>query len=284
MNMNSCLGFIQMVWHCSHESFRRGPCHRNISRREAGRLVASGLATPLLGLFSDESKAVQQGMANRSKFVSKLFAAEMECGMEEYEKNIAAVKEKLFAQISTSDTVADIGIGTGPNLKFLRPGSTVIGVDPNEFMGPYALQKAQTYGIHLRFITGVCENIPLDDESCDIVITTLTLCSVRDPEAAVREIVRILKPGGKHLFIEHVLAGPSRRWFRLAQNTLNPLQVTLADGCHLNRDTGQVLQRATNGGYSEIHMRTFDLDVGAWKGALNPLRPHIAGYAQKARH
>ena len=208
----------------------------------------------------------------------KSFADAMETGMLEYEKSIAAVKRKLFAQILPSETVVDVGIGTGPNLRFLQKGTHVLGVDPNEYMWPYAMQKARENGIELRVVGGTGEKLPVDDESCDVVIITLTLCSVRDPSQAIKEVLRVLKPGGRLFFIEHVIADRSRPVFRFAQNLLNPLQAALADGCHLNRDTASILENVQGSRFrfSEVQYEKFDVG-GSW----NPIRPHIAGYARK---
>lgn len=196
--------------------------------------------------------------------------------MVAYEKSIAGVKQNLFSQISQSEQVADVGIGTGPNLPYLRKGTHVVGVDPNKYMWPYAMEKARTNGIDLRVVEGVCEKLPLEDRSYDVVIMTLTLCSVQSPSQAINEILRVLKPDGRLFFIEHVIADPSRPIFRAVQNLLNPLQVALSDGCHLNRDTARILQETREPGFSEIKYDEFDIG-----GVLNPIRPHIAGYARK---
>lgn len=201
----------------------------------------------------------------------------METGMHEYEGEIAEVKKKLFSQIAASDKVLDVGIGTGPNLRFLQRGTQVVGVDPNQYMWPYAIEKAQSCGIELHMVGGIGERLPTEDNSYDFAIVTLTLCSVRDPSLTIREILRVLKPGGQLLFIEHVIADRSHPILRAAQILLNPLQQLFADGCHLNRDTGAILKNVGKPGFSEITYEEFNVQEF---GSL--IRSHIAGCARKA--
>ena len=228
---------------------------------------------------SSETETKTDGLFRR--IYKQKFADILEHTTESYEASVAERKKKLFSRVKQSDTVADIGIGHGPNLKYLPKGVKVFGVEPNDAMWPYASEKADKYGINLSILDGVAEHIPLEDNSCDVVITTLTLCSVSDQEKAFREILRILKPGGEHLFIEHVVAPYDRPVLRGAQNFLNPLQVFVADGCHLNRDTGNGMKEMENPPYSLVEYDEFDADLGSFVDNINPIRPHICGYARK---
>jgi SAM-dependent methyltransferase len=132
-------------------------------------------------------------------------------------------------------------------------------------------------------VQGSGERLPFGDGEFDAVVCTLVLCSVADPVACVREMARVLRPGGRLLFVEHVRA-PEPGWTRTAQSLLDPLQVVLADGCHLSRDTLGVLRGtrafavpADSGGgggaaaYGGTTLRTFDVP------GLGPLAPHAAG-------
>lgn len=94
------------------------------------------------------------------------------------------------------------------------------------------------------------------------------------PDAAVKEILRVLRPGGRLLFIEHVAAPQKRRLARLAQRVLDPLQQALADGCHLTRDTRSVLEGA---GFSRLALEAFQLGGGM----SSLIAPHVAGLGQK---
>jgi SAM-dependent methyltransferase len=138
-----------------------------------------------------------------------------------------------------------------------------VGVDPNDAMEKYAraaFEAARAKGTAndedaakkkntLRVARGVAEALPLPTSSADAVVCTLTLCSVLDPEAAVAEIRRVLKPGGSFVFVEHVLSDDAA--LRAQQLALDGLQAKLADGCHLNRRT---LQTITSAGFADYEL------------------------------
>jgi SAM-dependent methyltransferase len=135
------------------------------------------------------------------------------------------------------------------------PRLDIVGVDPNDAMEKYARASfenakknsfspaAPEANVSLRIVHGVAEALPLLTNSVDAVVCTLTLCSVLDPEVAVSEIRRVLKPGGSLLFIEHVLSEDDAS-LRAQQLALDGLQAKLADGCHLNRRTLATIQNA----------------------------------------
>jgi hypothetical protein len=100
------------------------------------------------------------------------------------------------------------------------------------------------------------------------------LCSVDDPGAAVREVLRVLKPGGRFLFMEHV-AAPEGSWLRGVQSLFNPLQRLLCDGCNVNRCTGSTIEGA---GFSSVDLS--HCKVGTCP-LLACLQPHIMGVAVK---
>ena len=104
-----------------------------------------------------------------------------------------------------------------------------------------------------------------------VLLTTQVLCSVLSVERALSEILRVLKPGGKFLFIEHVAA--SQPQLRFWQHVLNPLQQASADGCHLDRDT---LKSIKSSGFAHTDAACFTVD------GLGLIGPHIAGIATKS--
>jgi len=152
-----------------------------------------------------------------------------------YERFISKYKQELFRDVT--GTVLEIGPGTGANLRYLNPARSVgQGVEPNPFMQAYLHEETNRLGmpIDIRMPTG--ETLPVTDESVDAVISTLVLCCVNSQRCALQEVLRVLKPGGRLLFIEHV-AAPQGSWLRRTQNLLTPLWKRLGDGCHPNRET-----------------------------------------------
>jgi SAM-dependent methyltransferase len=159
-----------------------------------------------------------------------------------YERFASKYKQQLFRDLT--GTVLEIGPGTGANLRYLNPARVSwIGVEPNPFMQAYLHEEANRLGmpIEIRIPTG--ETLPVADESVDTVISTLVLCCVNSQHRALQEVLRVLKPGGRLLFIEHV-AAPRGSWLRRMQNLLTPLWKRLGDGCHPNRETGVEVEGA----------------------------------------
>ena len=159
-----------------------------------------------------------------------------------YERFVANHKRKLLGELS--GTVLEIGPGTGANLQYL-PKDRIrwIGIEPNHFMYPYLEKEAARCGMQLDLRDESGDHLSLPDNSVDAVICTLVLCCVQDQQLALREILRVLKPGGQLVFIEHVAAPPGT-WLRRLQNWLAPIWSQMGDGCRPNRETWIELERA----------------------------------------
>jgi ubiquinone/menaquinone biosynthesis C-methylase UbiE len=130
--------------------------------------------------------------------------------------------------------VLEIGVGSGPNLTLYGAGvSAVFGLEPSSRLLAMAQAAAESAAVPVRLIEASAERIPLHDRSFDTLVTTWTLCTIPDAGAALAEMRRVLKPGGRLLFAEHGLAPDAgvRRW----QDWLNPAWRRLAGGCNLNR-------------------------------------------------
>lgn len=159
-----------------------------------------------------------------------------------YELFASRYKQQLFRDLTGH--ILEIGPGTGANLRYLDPAKVRwMGVEPNHFMQSYLHEEANRLGmpIEIRMSTG--ETLPIADESVDTVISTLVLCCVNSQQRTLQEVLRVLKPGGKLLFIEHV-AAPQGSWLRRLQNLLTPLWKRLGDGCRPNRETHVEVARA----------------------------------------
>jgi len=210
----------------------------------------------------------------RSDKQDYLFAKGMAQGMTGYEMAVKERKQRLFADVfarlpkGAEATVVEVGLGTFPNASYYfeskgGPSSLdLVGVDPNDKMKAFAtdnLAKARVAGSELdaslRIVHGVAEALPLPSKSADAVICTLTLCSVLDPERAVAEIKRVLKPGAPFMFIEHVLSEDDPNLAQL-QLRFNSMQIAMADGCHLDRKTLDVIKSA---GFGSVEAERFSL-------------------------
>ncbi|MBX9713625.1 MAG: class I SAM-dependent methyltransferase [Pseudomonadaceae bacterium] len=163
------------------------------------------------------------------------------CGMG------AVMKTRAQIVPQAEGRVLEIGIGSGLNLSFYDPAkvSVIVGVDPSAAMQKLARQRAAQINIPVEMIALELGQIQAADASFDSIVCTFTLCTIPDAMAALQEMRRVLKPGGKLLFSEHGLAPdlPVVRW----QNRLTPLWKPFSGGCHLNRDIPALIRA---GGFS----------------------------------
>jgi SAM-dependent methyltransferase len=139
--------------------------------------------------------------------------------------------------------VLDVGVGSGLNLPFYaRNAQEIFGLDPS----PRLLTRAQTNAQHfhnpVHLIEGSAERIPLADRSLDTIVMTWTGCSIPEVCTALEEMRRVLKIGGRLLFVEHGRAPEASvaRW----QDRLDPFWHRLSGGCHLNRKIDDLLSDA----------------------------------------
>jgi len=137
--------------------------------------------------------------------------------------------------------VLEIGVGSGLNLPLYTDRATeILGLDPHPKLLAMASEKARS--VPSKLIEGSAESIPLDDASVDTVVSTWSLCTIRDLGAALAEIRRVVKRDGRLLFVEHGLAPEDsvQKW----QNRLTPFWKRLAGGCHLNRPISSLIENA----------------------------------------
>jgi SAM-dependent methyltransferase len=148
--------------------------------------------------------------------------------------------------------VLEVGIGTGLNIEHYDRTAVdkLIGLDPGVEMHPLARRRSKRAGIDVELVGLSAERIPYDDRSFDTVLVTYALCTITDPVAALKEMRRVLRPGGRLLLCEHGQAPDNsvRRW----QARLTPLWSKLAGGCHLDRNVPSLLGQA---GFQSVDMQ-----------------------------
>jgi SAM-dependent methyltransferase len=179
-------------------------------------------------------------------------------------------KRALFAGLP--GTVVEIGPGTGANLRYYRPGTRVTAIEPNPYMHQPLHAEARRRGIAVDLRAEGAERIGLPDASAEAVVSTLVLCTVPDPAAAIREIGRILRPGGRLIFIEHVRAVDHSAYGVLQRASARPWR-WLFEGCDVNRDTEGLLRAA---GFAEVTVDRYRLS-----SIFLPINPQIAGVARR---
>jgi ubiquinone/menaquinone biosynthesis C-methylase UbiE len=181
---------------------------------------------------------------------------------------VEARKRHLLAGLT--GTLVEIGSGTGPNLRYLPRELRIVGVEPNPFMHSYFLEEARTENRSVDLVQGLAESLPFLDGSVDTVLSTLVLCSVEKTDRVLGEVLRVLRPGGKFLFVEHVAAGEGTLLHRV-QRLIRPVWRRIGDGCEPDRTTEKELLRA---GFREVSLERFAVP-------LPIVSPHIAGIAEK---
>lgn len=150
-------------------------------------------------------------------------------------------RQKLLADVAGH--VVEVGFGTGLNLPFYGKGVlSLTAVDPNQGMNRLAEPRIAQAKFPVMHSQISAEKMPFESDSVDAVVSTWTLCSIPDVNAALAEIKRILKPTGTFYLVEHGLS-PNRQLAKW-QNRLTPVQKVIADGCHLNRDMKKIVEQA----------------------------------------
>ncbi|MDX1755039.1 MAG: class I SAM-dependent methyltransferase [Marinobacter sp.] len=179
---------------------------------------------------------------------------------------------KLRSQVvpQCEGTVLEVGMGSGINLAFYNADRVelVYGLEPSEGMRRKAQANLEKSPVNVEWLDLPGEKIPLDDDSVDTVLLTFTLCTIPDWQAALKQMLRVLKPGGKLLFLEHGQSPDDsvHKW----QDRITPAWKKIAGGCHLNRPISTLIEQA-------------GFRIEELENLYVPKTPKIAGYIYKGR-
>jgi ubiquinone/menaquinone biosynthesis C-methylase UbiE len=183
------------------------------------------------------------------------------------EKYGAELRRELLS--SARGRVLEIGVGTGLSFPHYPAVDELVGVEPSPAMLERARKRAVTLGRQVKLVPASAEALPLEDASFDTVVAIAVLCTVDHPGRALAEIRRVLRPGGRFLFSEHVRSpDPARaRW----QDLLERPWGFVAGGCHPNRRTLAAIEAAG--------FEVDELEQGELPSMPRLVRPYVRGVA-----
>ena len=199
-----------------------------------------------------------------SRFTAGIYDAFLALGER---RGMRAVRHGLLG--GARGRVLEIGAGTGLNLSHYPDAiDELVLAEPSAPMADRLEARRAKLGRPARIVAAPAELLPFDDDSFDTVVSTLVLCTVHDPDAALAEVRRVLRPGGRLLFCEHVRSDALHlsRW----QDRLADAWSAVADGCRCNRETLETISS---------HMQIATVDRFIWRGMPRIVHPVIVGEA-----
>jgi ubiquinone/menaquinone biosynthesis C-methylase UbiE len=189
-----------------------------------------------------------------------------------FEKKPFAIQQRSKLLAPAQGDVLEIGGGTGFNLPYYPAGVSAITVtDPVDGMLKRTRKRAARVGRTIRTERASAESLPYGDGSFDTVVASLVLCSVDDQDRALAEIRRVLKPGGRYLFMEHVRSDDPT--LARKQDRMEGIWKRVCFGCHPNRDTLPRIESA---------FTVEEVERGEAPGGMPKIvRPYVLGRALK---
>jgi SAM-dependent methyltransferase len=192
--------------------------------------------TPDASPAADTDRAFDHGAVSR--FNAWFFTA-----FARYINHIARHHKRSAFDGLDAGEVVELGAGTGANFDYLHPGTRLYAIEPSLQMHERLRSRAEAAGIDVTILATGAEAIPLPDASVDEVISSLVLCTVADQEQVLAEVRRILRPGGRFRFAEHVVA-PRRGIRRAIQRVIRRPWGYVFEGCNPGRDTTAAVHAA----------------------------------------
>jgi ubiquinone/menaquinone biosynthesis C-methylase UbiE len=182
---------------------------------------------------------------------------------------MARRREHLLAR--ASGRVLELGAGTGLNLRhYPKAVEELVLTEPAAPMVSRLKRRARRTGRECSVVPAGAEALPFKDDSFDTVVSTLVLCTVNDPRRSIDEIARVLRPGGRLLFLEHVRSD-SRRLARWQERLHRPWHA-FAAGCNANRTTVELLR--------EGPLRVGEVERDRWSWMPVLVHPLAIGVAE----
>jgi ubiquinone/menaquinone biosynthesis C-methylase UbiE len=193
-----------------------------------------------------------------------------------YDRSFKAAEEAGLRQMrrellaGAGGRVLELGAGTGLNLDLYPEGvDQLVLLEPDPHMAKRLRERAAASARSVSVSEAPAERLPFEDAGFDVVVSTLVFCTIPDPAAAMDEVARVLKPGGRLLFLEHVRAEDPglARW----QDRLEKPWRFLGDGCHCNRDTVATIESSP--------LRLESVERGEFPKAPPIVKPLVLGSA-----
>jgi SAM-dependent methyltransferase len=206
----------------------------------------------------------------RHPLISRLYAGQVKkadaLGMSDRRRQLL---------VSLSGRVIEVGAGTGTNFAYYPPEvEEIVAVEPEPYLRDLAEQAAKRARARVTVLDAPAEELPVEADAFDAAVVSLVLCSVADPQQAMGELYRVVRPGGQLRFNEHVRSS-SNRVARLQETADRLGWPRISGGCHLARDTEGLMVAA---GFQIESVERYAFRIPP----LDPPKPHIIGIARRS--
>lgn len=195
------------------------------------------------------------------RFYAKLFAKYYDKYMVSFEEKIEKDRERMLNKLN--GTVLDVGSGTGVNFEYFNDKVKVFAVEPSKPMLDKSIQKINNKNIELINLDINDEklNNKISENSLDAIVSTLVLCTIKNPDKAIDNFKKWLKPDGKLIIIEHIHSNKKSK--ARIETLLNPLWKIFAEGCNLTRHTDELIKSK---GFTPLEEHYFKIGLRMHKG------------------